>query len=104
VLLDGLLVGRIGPLHDRLEALVVLEQAGIEFGLDGAGGRGAGETGPTDVLRDACMECQRTSCYASAGSWRVEAAAWAIGLLAFFRAVVLVSKNALGQRGQGRSA
>jgi hypothetical protein len=36
LVLHGLLAGLVGPLHDDLKALVVLEEAGIEFGLDGA--------------------------------------------------------------------
>jgi len=46
------------PTNDDLKALVVLEQAGIEFGLDGAGGRSTGKAGQTDFLRDACVEFQ----------------------------------------------
>ena len=53
---DGLLATLISPAHDDLKALVVLEQAGIEFGLDGAGRRGTGEAGQADFLRDACVE------------------------------------------------
>ena len=48
----------VGPAHDDLKALVVSEEAGIEFGLDRAGGRGAGEAGQTDFLRDARMELE----------------------------------------------
>jgi len=33
---DGLLARLIRPLDDDLKALAVLEQAGVEFGLDGA--------------------------------------------------------------------
>jgi hypothetical protein len=55
---DGLLATLISPAHDRLETVVVLEKAGVEFGLDGAGGRGAGEAGEADFLGDACMKFQ----------------------------------------------
>jgi hypothetical protein len=55
---DGLLATLISPLHDRLEALAVLKEAGVEFGLNGAGGRGNGEAGEADFLRDAGMEFQ----------------------------------------------
>ena len=48
---DGLLTRLVGPLDDDLEALAVLEQAGIEFCLDGASGRGTGEAGQTDWHR-----------------------------------------------------
>ena len=49
------------PLDDELKACSVSEQAGIEFCLDGAGGRGTGEAGQADFLRDAGMEFQHGS-------------------------------------------
>ena len=42
---DGLLTTLIGPLHDHLKTLAVLEQGAVEFSFDGAGGRGTGEIG-----------------------------------------------------------
>ena len=36
LVLDSLLTRLVGPLDDDLKALAVLEQAGIEFCLDGA--------------------------------------------------------------------
>jgi hypothetical protein len=56
LVLDSLLARLPGRLDDDLKALVVLEEAGIEFGFDGAGGRGAGEIRQAYLLRDACME------------------------------------------------
>jgi hypothetical protein len=50
LVLDSLLTRLVGPLDDELKALVVLEKAGIKFCLDGAGGRGTGETGQADFL------------------------------------------------------
>jgi hypothetical protein len=50
LVLDGLLARLVGPLHDDLKALVILEQAGIEFGLDGATGRGTGKVWQADFL------------------------------------------------------
>jgi hypothetical protein len=58
LVLHGLLTRLVGPLHDDLKALVILEQAGIEFGLDGATGGRTGEAGQADLLRDARMEFQ----------------------------------------------
>ena len=45
LVLDSLLTRLVGPLDDELKALAVLEKAGIEFCLDGAGGRGTGKAG-----------------------------------------------------------
>ncbi len=45
LVLHGLLARPVGPVNDDLKALVVLEEAGVEFGLDSAGGRGVGEAG-----------------------------------------------------------
>ena len=42
---DGLLATLIRPLHDDLKTLAVMKQGAVEFSLDGAGGRGAGEAG-----------------------------------------------------------
>jgi hypothetical protein len=47
---DGLLATLTCPLHDRLKNFAVLEQGAVEFGLNGAGGRSAGEVGQTDFL------------------------------------------------------
>ena len=58
LILDGLLTRLVGPLDDDLEASGIHEQAGVEFSLDGAGGRGAGEAGQADLLRDAGIEFQ----------------------------------------------
>jgi hypothetical protein len=58
LVLHSLLARLVGPLDDDLEALMVLKEAGIEFGLDGAGGRGTGEAGQADFLRDAGMKFQ----------------------------------------------
>jgi len=38
LVLHGLLARLVGPTHDDLKALGVVEEAGVEFGLDGAGG------------------------------------------------------------------
>lgn len=51
-------VNMVGLLHDDLKALVVLEEAGVEFGLDGAAGRGAREAGQADLLRDAGVKLE----------------------------------------------
>ena len=57
---DGLLARVVGTAHDDLEALVVVEEAAVEFGLDGAGCGGAGEAGQADLLRDARVEFQHS--------------------------------------------
>jgi len=51
LVLNGLLTRLVGLLDDDVKALAVLEQAGIEFCLDGASGRGTGEAGQTDWHR-----------------------------------------------------
>ena len=50
---DGLLARVVGTAHDDLEAFVVVEEAAVEFGLDGAAGGGARVAGQAAPLRDA---------------------------------------------------
>lgn len=58
LILRGLLARLVGPLDDEPEALGVVEQAGIEFRLDGAAGRRAREAGQADFLGNTRMELE----------------------------------------------
>jgi hypothetical protein len=49
LILDGLRT-LVGPLHDDLKALGVVKERAVEFGLDGAGGRGTGKIWQADFL------------------------------------------------------
>ena len=102
LVLHGLLAGRIGSLDNDLKALVVLEQAGIEFGLYGAGGRGAGEAGQTDFLRDAGMEFQHGLGPVGWIVWLKKRRAWVQRGLG--TSTTLHARHLLGSRETGRSA
>jgi hypothetical protein len=41
----------LGSSHEELKVLVVVQQAGIGVGLEGAGSRGVGEVGKADFLK-----------------------------------------------------
>ncbi len=58
LVLDGFLTGLVRPLHDELEAVGVVEEGAVEFGLDGAGGRRTREARQADLLRDASVELE----------------------------------------------
>ena len=58
LVLDGLLARLVRAPDDHLEALGVVQERAVEFGLNGATGRGAGEARQADFLGDARVELE----------------------------------------------